>query len=65
MKKEVLQVGFILVLLFAFLSIMDYLKDKYIDFVAILAQIFGFVVVVFACIKLHHWVNKRNQDKEK
>jgi hypothetical protein len=65
MKKEILQVGFILVLLFAFLSIMDYLQDKEIDYVANLAQIIGFVVVVFACRKLHHWVNKRNQDKEK
>jgi hypothetical protein len=65
MKKEILQVVFILILFFAFLSIMDYLQDKEIDYVANLAQIIGFVVVVFACRKLHHWVNKRNQDKEK
>jgi len=65
MKKEILQVGFILVLLFAFLSIMDYLQDKEIDYVANLAQIIGFVVVVFACRKLHHWVQRRNKNKEK
>ena len=65
MKKEILQVGFILVLLFAFLSLMDFLQGKEIDYVANLAQIIGFVVVVFACRKLHHWVQQRNQNKEK
>ena len=65
MKKEILKVVLILVLLFAFLSIMDYLQDKEIDYVANLAQIIGFVVVVFACRKLHHWTQQRNQNKEK
>ena len=65
MKKEILQVVFILILLFAFLSIMDYLQDKEIDYVANLAQIIGFVVVVFACRKLHHWTQQRNKNKEK
>ena len=65
MKKEILQVLFILILLFAFLSVMDYLQGKEIDYVANLAQIIGFVVVVFACRKLHHWVQQRNQNKEK
>ena len=65
MKKEILQIGFILILLFAFLSIMDYLQDKEIDYVANLVQIIGFVVVVFACRKLHHWTQQRNKNKEK
>ena len=65
MKKEILKVVLILVLLFAFLSIMDYLQDKEIDYVANLVQIIGFVVVVFACRKLHHWTQQRNQNKEK
>ena len=65
MKKEILQVSFILILLFAFLSVMDYLQGKEIDRVANLAQIIGFVVTVFACRKLHHWVQQRNQNKEK
>ncbi len=65
MKKEILKVVLILVLLFAFLSIMDYLQDKEIDHVANLAQIIGFVVVVFACRKLHHWTQQRNKNKEK
>lgn len=65
MKKEILQVLFILILLFAFLSVMDYLQGKEIDYVANLAQIIGFVVTVFACRKLHHWTQQRNQNKEK
>ena len=65
MKKEILQVVFILILLFAFLSLMDFLQGKEIDYVANLAQTIGFVVTVFACRKLHHWVQQRNQNKEK
>lgn len=65
MKKEILQVVFILILLFAFLSVMDYLQGKEIDYVANLAQTIGFVVVVLACKKLHQWVQQRNQNKEK
>jgi hypothetical protein len=65
MKKEILQVGFILILLFAFLSVMDYLQGKEIDYVANLAQIIGFVVTVLACRKLHQWVQQRNKNKEK
>ena len=65
MKKEILQVVFILILLFAFLSLMDYLQGKEIDYVANLAQTIGFVVTVFACRKLHHWVQQRNKNKEK
>ena len=65
MKKEILQVLFILILLFAFLSVMDYLQGKEIDYVANLAQIIGFVVTVFVCRKLHHWTQQRNQNKEK
>nr|WP_314698205.1 hypothetical protein [uncultured Prevotella sp.] len=64
MKKEILQIVFILILLFAFLSLMDFLQDKEIDYVANLAQIIGFVVTVFACRKLHQWVNKRKENKE-
>ena len=65
MKKEILKVVLILILLFAFLSVMDYLQGKEIDHVANLAQIIGFVVVVFACRKLHHWTQQRNKNKEK
>ncbi|WP_278819861.1 hypothetical protein [Hoylesella nanceiensis] len=65
MKKEILQVVFILILLFAFLSLMDFLQGKEIDYVANLAKIIGFVVTVFACRKLHHWVQQRNKNKEK
>lgn len=65
MKKEILQVVFILILLFALLSVMDYLQGKEIDHVANLVQIIGFVVTVFACRKLHHWTQQRNQNKEK
>ena len=65
MKKEILQVVFILILLFAFPSLMDFLQDKEIDYVANLAQTIGFVVTVFACRKLHHWVQQRNKNKEK
>ena len=65
MKKEILQVLFILILLFALLSVMDYLQGKEIDHLANLAQIIGFVVTVLACRKLHQWVQQRNQNKEK
>ena len=65
MKKEILQVVFILILLFAFLSVMDFLQGKEIDYVANLAQTIGFVVTVFACRKLHHWIQQRNKNKEK
>ena len=65
MKKEILQVVSILILLFAFLSVMDYLQGKEIYYVATLAQIIGFVVTVLACRKLHQWVQQRNQNKEK
>jgi hypothetical protein len=65
MKKEILQVVFILILLFAFLSVMDYLQGKEIDYVANLAQTIGFVVTVLACRKLHQWVQQRNKNKEK
>ena len=65
MKKDILQVGFILILLFAFLSVIDFLQGKEIDYVANLAQTIGFVVTVLACRKLHQWVQQRNQNKEK
>ncbi len=65
MKKEILQVVFILILFFAFLSFMDFLQGKEIDYVANLAQTIGFVVTVLACKKLHQWVQQRNQNKEK
>lgn len=65
MKKEILQVVFILILLFAFLSVMDFLQGKEINYVANLVQTIGFVVTVLACRKLHQWVQQRNQNKEK
>ncbi|MBF1438394.1 MAG: hypothetical protein HXN48_08130 [Prevotella nanceiensis] len=65
MKKEILQVVFILILLFAFLSVMDFLQGKEINHVANLVQTIGFVVTVLACRKLHQWVQQRNQNKEK
>ena len=65
MKKEILKVVFILILLFAFLSLMDFLQGKEVDYVANLAKTIGCAVTIFACRKLHHWVNKRNQNKEK
>ena len=65
MKKEILQVVFILILLYALHRDMNNLQGKEIDHVANFAHTIGFVVTVLACRKLHQWVQQRNKNKEK